>query len=106
MKKKFVKAIKIKDEMTRGSDEQLKYDEDEMIKRQAKGGTPYLLTAAIPATSWGAGSDRFDFATLNKYLDYVNMMSYDLDNKSAKRRASTRLNSIGFFLGIPKRFNE
>jgi len=52
----------------------------EMKRRQAKGGSPYLLTAAIPSTSWGAGTDRFDFATLNKYLDYVNMMSYDLNN--------------------------
>ena len=50
----------------------------EMTARQADGGSEYLLTAAIPSSSWGAGEDRFDFATLNKYLDYVNMMSYDL----------------------------
>ncbi len=49
----------------------------EMNKRQEENGSNYLLTAAIPGTSWGAGSDRFDFATLNNYLDYVNMMSYD-----------------------------
>lgn len=42
-------------------------------------GSKYLLSAAIPASSWGAGSDRFDFATLNKYVDYVNMMSYDMN---------------------------
>ncbi len=49
----------------------------EMNKRQEENGSNYLLTAAIPGTSWGAGSDRFDFTTLNNYLDYVNMMSYD-----------------------------
>lgn len=49
-------------------------------ENQAKGGTPYLLSAAIPATSWGTATDRFDFATLNKYVDYINMMSYDLNN--------------------------
>jgi len=49
-------------------------------ENQAKGGTPYYLSAAIPASSWGAASDRFDFATLNKYVDYINMMSYDLNN--------------------------
>ena len=32
--------------------------------------------------------------------------SVDLDNRSAKQRASTRSNSAGFFLGILKRFNE
>lgn len=52
----------------------------ELNKKQASGGTPYLLTAAIPSTSWGAGTDRFDFKTLNKYVDYINMMSYDLNN--------------------------
>ena len=66
---------------------------NEMIKRQAKGGTPYLLTAAIPATSWGAGSDRFDFATLNKYLDYVNMMSYDLNNPDKSTHVSALYSS-------------
>ena len=34
---------------------------------QEKGGSPYLLTAAIPATSWGTAVDRFDFKTLNQY---------------------------------------
>lgn len=52
----------------------------ELNSKQAKGGTPYLLSAAIPSTSWGAGTDRFDFKTLNKYVDYINMMSYDLNN--------------------------
>ncbi len=53
---------------------------EKLNESQGRGGSPYLLTAAIPATSWGAGSDRFDFATLNNYVDYVNMMSYDLHN--------------------------
>ena len=42
-------------------------------------GSNYLLTVATPPTDWG--TDRFDYATINKYCDYVNMMSYDL-NKS------------------------
>lgn len=47
---------------------------------QEKGGTPYLLTAAIPGTSWG--SERYEMNILDEYLDYVNMMSYDLNNTS------------------------
>lgn len=39
----------------------------------------YLLTAAIPSTSWG--SERYDFRGMNASLDYVNMMSYDLNNE-------------------------
>ncbi len=46
--------------------------------RQNKTGTPYLLTAAIPGTSWG--SERYEMNVLDEYLDYVNMMSYDLNN--------------------------
>ena len=52
---------------------------NEMDARQDPNGTPYLLSAAVPASSWGAGKDRFDFATLNKYVDYINMMSYDMN---------------------------
>ena len=51
----------------------------EMNNRQAKDGSNYLLTAAIPGTSWGADKSRFDLKTLNSYLDYVNMMSYDVN---------------------------
>lgn len=46
--------------------------------RQNRSGTPYLLTAAIPGTSWG--SERYEMNVLDDYLDYVNMMSYDLNN--------------------------
>jgi chitinase len=65
----------------------------ELNKRQVKGGTPYLLTAAIPASSWGAGSDRFDFKTLNNYLDYINMMSYDLNNPDKSTHLSALYSS-------------
>ncbi len=41
-----------------------------------EGGTPYLLTAAIPSSDLYS---KFDLNTLNKYLDYVNMMSYDMN---------------------------
>ena len=53
----------------------------EMNLRQAEGGSPYLITMAVPASSYGTASDRFDFVTLNQYVDYINIMSYDL-NKS------------------------
>jgi chitinase len=46
---------------------------------QDAGGSSYILSVATPPTDWG--TDRFDYATINKYCDYVNMMSYDL-NKS------------------------
>ena len=55
---------------------------NEMNKRQDEGGTPYLLTMAVPASSYGTSEDRFDFKTLNKYLDYINIMSYDLNNSA------------------------
>ncbi|MBQ8293162.1 MAG: InlB B-repeat-containing protein [Bacilli bacterium] len=53
---------------------------EELDKHQEKGGNPYLLTAAIPGTSWG--SERYEMNILDEYLDYVNMMSYDLNNAS------------------------
>ena len=46
---------------------------------QDSAGSNYILSVATPPTDWG--TDRFDYATINKYCDYVNMMSYDL-NKS------------------------
>ncbi|MDL2292084.1 DUF5011 domain-containing protein [Acholeplasma sp. OttesenSCG-928-E16] len=55
----------------------------EMIRRQEEGGSPYLLSAAIPSSGWGLVADRFDIPTLNLYLDYINLMSYDM-NSSAK----------------------
>lgn len=41
-----------------------------------EGGTPYLLTAAIPSSESYA---KFDLRKLNEYLDYTNMMSYDMN---------------------------
>lgn len=52
---------------------------EEMNNRQAEGGTPYLITMAVPASSYGTATDRFDFKTLNKYVDYINIMSYDMN---------------------------
>lgn len=46
---------------------------DALVK---EGGTPYLLTAAIPSSELYA---KFDLRKLNEYLDYVNMMSYDMN---------------------------
>ena len=39
-------------------------------------GTPYLVTSAIPSHD---SYQRFHLADLNKVLDYVNMMSYDMN---------------------------
>lgn len=61
---------------------------EEMTKRQAKDGTPYFLSAAVPASSWGTASDRFDFVTLNKYVDYINLMSYDLNTSNITSHVS------------------
>ncbi len=54
---------------------------EEMDKRQDERGTNYLLTAALAGTSWATSSDRLDFKTLNKYLDYINAMTYDSNNE-------------------------
>lgn len=73
----------------------------EMDKRQDVGGTPYLLTMAVPASSYGTATDRFDFKTLNNYLDYINIMSYDLNNSNLTTHlsplySSTNDNGYGF----------
>lgn len=52
---------------------------NELASRQDDGGTPYMLTAAIPGTSWGTSTNRYDYEVLNTYLDYINVMSYDLN---------------------------
>ena len=39
-------------------------------------GTPYLVTAAIPSHM---SYQKFDLAALNEVLDYINMMSYDMN---------------------------
>ena len=52
---------------------------------QDEGGSKYIISAAIPSTSWGAARYKFKgdstLGGINDYCDYVNMMSYDL-NKS------------------------
>ena len=51
---------------------------------QDSGGSPYILSAAIPATSWGSARYQFkktsEIGGLNDYCDYINMMSYDSNN--------------------------
>ena len=72
----------------------------EMDKRQPD--NKYLLTCAIPSTSWGTQSTRFDFKTINKYADYVNMMSYDLNNSEKSTHVSafyTSSNDKGYGFG-------
>ena len=72
-----------------------------MNRRQDEGGSPYLLTMAVPASSYGTSADRFDFVTLNKYVDYINIMSYDLNNSSKTTHlsplyTSSKDNGYGF----------
>lgn len=62
----------------------------------------YLLTCAIPSTSWGTQASRFDMKTLNKYVDYVNMMSYDLNDSDKSTHVSalyTSSNDKGYGFG-------
>mgnify|MGYP003290739478 CR=1 FL=1 len=74
---------------------------NEFAKRQDEGGTPYMLTAAIPSNSWTMDTSRYNFSDLNKYLDYINIMSYD-SNKSnvashlAPHYSSSYDNGYGF----------
>lgn len=73
----------------------------EMTRRQDEGGSPYLLTMAVPASSYGTSTDRFDFKTLNKYVDYINIMSYDLNNPDKTTHlsplySSSKDNGYGF----------
>ncbi len=60
----------------------------EMTTRQAANGTPYFLSCAVPASSWGTASDRFDFVTLDKYVDYINIMSYDMNKTNVTTHLS------------------
>lgn len=46
------------------------------IRRE--GGEDFLLTCAVPCSTWGLGTDRYDFAALSPLVDYFNLMSYDL----------------------------
>lgn len=64
----------------------------EMNKRSGEG-PKYTLTCATPATSWGAAKERFDFSKINQYLDYVNMMSYDLNHETNASHVSALYNS-------------
>ena len=73
----------------------------EMTRRQDEGGSAYLLTMAVPASSYGTSTDRFDFKTLNKYVDYINIMSYDLNDSSKTTHlsplySSSKDNGYGF----------
>ena len=58
---------------------------------QDKEGTKFILTSAIPGTSWGIA--RYDVPGLNQCLDYVNIMSYDLNNGDKATHLSAVYNS-------------
>ena len=55
-----------------------------MDSYQEAGGSPYILSAAIPGTSWGSVRFKFtgdaNLGGINDYCDYVNLMSYDLNH--------------------------
>lgn len=61
---------------------------NELISRQDDGGTKYMLTAAIPGSLWGTSTDRFDYSVLNTYLDYINVMTYDMQGDSLTSHVS------------------
>ncbi|MDL2292833.1 glycoside hydrolase family 18 protein [Acholeplasma sp. OttesenSCG-928-E16] len=52
----------------------------EMTKRQAAGGTPYYLSVCVPSSSWGLVTSRYNFPEIKKYVNYINLMSYDMNN--------------------------
>lgn len=56
----------------------------EFTDYQDEGGSPYILSVAIPSSSWGSARYKFvgdeTLGGINDYCDYVNMMSYDLNN--------------------------
>ena len=82
---------------------------EEMTARSDEGGSSYLLTAAIPSSSWGLSTSRWDMPTLNKYLDYINIMSYDLNNSSRATHLSplySSPNDNGYGFGAVYGVNE
>jgi len=64
---------------------------------QDPNGSPYLLTCAIPSSSWGSIRYKFTgnstLGGINDYCDYVNMMSYDLNNESYTSHLSAAFSS-------------
>lgn len=74
----------------------------EMNRRQDSGGSGYYLSCAIPGTSWGTATDRFDLKTISEYVDYINMMAYDLNNPDKTTHLSsmyTSSNDNGYGFG-------
>lgn len=61
-----------------GLNKLLKALREEMNERQDQNGSSFLLTTAIPATKDGGDPTKFDLKTINEYVDYVNVMSYEL----------------------------
>ena len=61
---------------------------EELDSRTEEGGTPYFLGCAVLAGIWGNGVDRFDYGTLNKYVDYINLMSYNMNNNNKTTHGS------------------
>ena len=54
----------------------VKFLREKLDALSGEDGTPYLVTAAIPGTD---KFRNFNFAKSNQYLDYVNLMSYDMN---------------------------
>lgn len=79
--------------LSKGLNNLLKSLREEMNKRQDKDGSDYLLTVAIPARTTDITPDKFDFETINKYVDYINMMSYELQNNGLTTHGSALYSS-------------
>lgn len=54
----------------------------ELDNRTDIGGTKYFLSCAVPAGNWSNSTEHFDYYTLNKFVDYINLMSYNMNNNS------------------------
>lgn len=61
---------------------------EELTSRTEEDATPYFVSIAVPAGTWGNSVDHFDYGFLNQYVDYINLMSYNMNNTSITSHGS------------------
>lgn len=55
---------------------------EEMNERQDKNGTPYFLSIAVPGGITTLKKGWFNLNVLSSYVDYINFMTYDLNDRN------------------------
>ncbi len=55
----------------------------EMNKRQAEGGSPYILSTAVPGSRYTLKPQWFNLETLFEVCDYINFMTYELQDRNS-----------------------